>query len=271
MIYNMSIKTIFSGYIYAIAGSGGYSATQEFNDIVIQSIQNVLFTDVTNTLQVTIPYRYFNTLLGFEYDDIGNLIHNSFDGTFFTGLSNDQIILHADDFKHKIIGIDNVLSIGKLSTAYSDFIKYVCDTLGYSTGFSSIFKQGTFQNTFDTQTFIDLLNENALSGHIEINDVTKLFDYLCNVSDVFENRNQASIRDGFFPGDIIYIPHGFQFKVLVQLDTILPSQSVDLSGNFIDFIYDHIYSSGESIVKVIRKRHIQRCVNIPLVILLSND
>ena len=265
----MSLINTLSGYIYAIAGSGGYFTEQGFNDIVIQSIQNILFTDVTNTLQVTIPYRYLNTLLGFKYDENGEVIYNSFDGEAFEGLANDQLVLYADDFKNQYT---SVLSVGKLSSIYSDFIKYVCDSLGYKTGFSSIFKQGTFENTFDIQTFIDLLNEHSLNGHIEINDVTKLFDYLCNVSNVFENRtlNETSIRDGFYPGDIIYVPHGFKIKLLVELDTILPSQSIDLSGNFIDFLYDQIDSSGNSTIDLIYKSNIERYVHIPLVIILTN-
>jgi len=262
-----------SGYIYAIQGIGGYSTTQGFNDIIIQSIQNILFTDVTNTLQVTIPYRYLNTLLGFKYDSNGELIYNSFDGSFFTDLSNDQIVLNATDFKTQINHSSNVVSIGKLSTIYSDFIKYVCDSLGYSTGFSSIFKQGTFQNTFDSQTFIEILNENTLNGHIEINNITKTFEYLCHVSNVFENRilNETQISDGFLPGDIIYVPHGFNIKLLVELDSILPSQSVDLSGNFVDFLYDQINSLGNSTIDFIHKGHIEQRVYIPLVILLSKD
>jgi hypothetical protein len=264
----MSMMDTLSGYIYAIAGSGGYFTEQGFNDIVIQSIQNILFTDVTNTLQVTIPYRYLNTLLGFKYDENGEVIYNSFDGLSFEGLTNDQLVLNANDFKNQYT---SVLSVGKLSTIYSDFIKYVCDSLGYKTGFSSIFKQGTFQNTFDSHSFIDLLNDNSLIGHIEINNVTNLFDYLCNVSNVFENRNHAFIGDGFFPGDIIYIPHGFNIKLLVELDSILPSQSVNLSGNFIEYIYNQIDSSGNSTIDLIHKRHIEQCVYIPLVILLSKE
>lgn len=254
-----------------MSGSGGYFAMEYFDDIMIQSTQNIIYTDLTNTLQVTMNYKYMNQKLGFIYDNSGNLIHNSFDGKFFTDLSNDSISIDADEFTSIVNQPTDIISVGKLSSVYTDYLNYVCKILGYSTGFSSIFKEGTFHDTFDSNTFIELLNQQKLNGTIEINNVTLLFEYLCNVVDIFGNRKlyETPISSGFFPGDIIYIPHGFKFKMTLSLDSMLPSQSTDLSGNFYNTFYDNDLS-GNMTIDLIHKRHIEYCVYIPLVIILTN-
>ena len=248
-INDPQIRNILTGQYYAIQATGGYIIEQNFDTIKIDPVQISKY-DVTNAIQILYDVDIFNDKLGKYNEDTSKY-------------ENNDIILSADEFKKNIIS-EQVISLGKCSTLYSDFSSYVNGIFGYSQGFStSIFSNtNNIPTTFDTSEFIHMINGKTfingeyvydLLGEIQLTNVSKLIDYVLK-NDIFNNRNiseNISMSDKFLPGDFIFIPGGIKItlkvntKVNSAIPFILNMYGENNISNNLKPIYD--YSSQSSI------------------------
>jgi len=252
-----------SGLKYAFAGYGGFSVSQGFSPILINQIQNLLYTDVTGTVQVLIPARYMNERLGFVYNTDGTMNHSTYTTTptggnafIKNGVTIDGFVINAPVFGNLISTPDKVRSVGNFVTLYQDFSTYVNGIFGYSAGFSSLFTNQALNannGVFDENAFINLIHGSStnvgpsalpytgiLNGSLQINGIAGMLDYVCS-SNLFLNRTPGTTpSDGFVPGDIFFFGDGISVTLNVGISNINANTALNLYLNRAG--YQHISS-----------------------------
>jgi len=216
------------GARYAFLATGGFQIERGFDTIRAHQQTQIGRYDMTDAVQVMFDVRTFNAKLGLIKDaSNATTSFNTVTDTFGV----DSITLTASEF---VAGLsaENVLSVGKYSTMYSDFVSYVRTYFGYNGGFSSLFNAASeFEingGVFDVNAFMNLMTGSErtetgayvrdLSGSIVVNDVNRLLRYAVD-GNVFGNRlPTGGVADGFVSGDIIWIPEGTVIKLNLDID-----------------------------------------------------
>jgi hypothetical protein len=227
-----------TGPVYCIQAYGGYATTQSFDTIHRLSETVIGRYDVTGAVEVLMDVRLFNNKIGIAKDSSNVNILSGSTASYYNDVSNmlitDSFDISASEFVYDISTNGNtncIISVGVLSTIYSDFSNYVATyfgmpnlpTSGNNTGtndseygFATLFSNAPNFNpnngTFDKAAFVNLINagtNNAgftggtmgydgsganiseLSGNIKISGITSL---LRNAVDVnpFGNRDPAN-------------------------------------------------------------------------------
>jgi len=203
----------------------------------------------------------------------------------------DSITIHSTDFVNNIKE-SNIISVGKLTTLYSDFVTYINDYFGYANGFSALFNLSSQVNIhsgiFNANAFINIINGqtlnqstgeyvNDLSGSVTVNYINNLLNYVV-YSNPFNNRNPSdnngagySIQDGFIEGDLIFIPNG----ITITLNVIINNNNITLNNLGSTFLsnlnantnYVNGYFSSSTNTT---NTNIQRVFKAPLLIKLMN-
>lgn len=286
---------ILDGSFYAFTASGGFILEQGFEDISYNI--NAVFErfDVTDAVQVLFDVRTFNEKIGLIKDSSNvEIIDSSFnfsDGS--GGFPNDTITITADEFKAGM-ATNQVVSLGRYTTIYSEFSEYVKEYFGYGGGFASLFKDSkTFHIKndvlLDPSGFIDLINGdgvdisgayvNELTGAIEISNINNLLR-VATIKNVFSNRDPDGIRhlptDGFISGDLVFVPQGTDLTLNLDVanEINLPLNNLgelftrELKQNWDYQSYDQLYSSihSSTINKISRNTRaplLLRLVNLP--------
>lgn len=206
---------------YAFMATGGFSLERGFDTIRARPMDAIGRFDVTDAVQVGLPLALFNSKLG-VFDTVSD--------TF----AYDELSVSASEFVNGLT-INNVLSVGKYSTLYSDFVSYVRTYFGYSGGFSSLFNAASeFEinnGVFDAAALMNLMTGSQqteagaytrdLSGSIVIGNINKLLRYAVDAN-VFGNRSPSvknfGVADGFQAGDMVWIPEGTTIKLNLDID-----------------------------------------------------
>ena len=206
---------------YAFLATGGFSLERGFDTIRARPMDQIGRFDVTDAVQVGLSVSMFNQKLG-TFDAVSD--------TF----TYDSLTVSAQEFVGGLT-VGNVLSVGKYSTLYSDFVSYVRTYFGYSGGFSSLFNAASeFEinnGVFDANALMNLMTgsqETAtgaytrdLSGSIVIGNINKLLRYAVDAN-VFGNRDPQTknygLADGFVAGDMVWIPEGTTIKLNLDID-----------------------------------------------------
>lgn len=206
---------------YAFMATGGFSLERGFDTIRARPMDAIGRFDVTDAVQVGLPLALFNGKLG-AFDVVSD--------TF----AFDELHVSASEFVGSLT-LNNVISVGKYSTLYSDFVSYVRTYFGYSGGFSSLFNAASeFEingGVFDAAALMNLMTgsqETAagaytrdLSGSIAIGNINKLLRYAVDAN-VFGNRSPSvknfGVADGFQVGDMVWIPEGTTIKLNLDID-----------------------------------------------------
>lgn len=230
------------GAKYAFLATGGYQMERGFDDIRAYPKDQINRYDVTDAIQVSFDVKTFNEKLGL-YKDISNVdvVSTSFNKVSDT-FAVDSISLLSNEFVSGL-SVERIMSVGKYSTMYSDFVNYVKTYFGYNGGFSSLFNAASeFEinsGVFDASAFMNLITGSAetesgayvrdLSGSITISNINKLLRYAVDAN-VFGNRNGGNtasdptnrnnygVADGFIDGDILWIPAGTTVKLNLDID-----------------------------------------------------
>jgi hypothetical protein len=254
------------GLIYAIQGTGGFTAVQGFDTVHRLTETLIAQYDVTGSVEVLLDVRTFNEKLNI-YKDSSNIDVSSVP-VFYDSVNDllltDSVTLTSTEF---VAGLNNntsrVISVGKYSTLYSDFAAYVAayfglpssntteTAQGVATLFSAEYNLNPNSGVFDASAFLSLMAGatadgsgayiNDLSGSITIANITKL---LRNAVDAnpFGNRDPSSgttasdssnrsnygVSDGFFANDLFFIPSA---GITVTLNVIIDSEGFPMPLN----------------------------------------
>lgn len=274
----------YEGYFYSFTASGGYIG--EVGAPTLRYNVNAIFDkfDMTDSIQVLFDVKTFNQKIGLIKDASNQtIVDSSFNNT--TGnFPNDSITVTANEFVNGM-NENQVISVGRYISLYSDFSEYIRQYFSYG-GFTSLFS-GTSTYTinngvFDPGAFIQAINGsetnsvgayvNDLSGSITVNNINNLLRTAC-VTNVFGNRASGEeVTDGFLSGDLIFIPNGTQFTLNVNIDTegnrtAQGIINVDISNQDADYISPNKLFSMQSIPNL---NIISRVVTAPLLIRLAN-
>jgi hypothetical protein len=289
-----------SGYFFAFDASGGFAVQEGFRNIVVNPISKLVQIDTTNTVQITMDYKYINSLIGISYkyiDGSYNIISATdtyIDASgIFIGDPSDNVVMNAQQFISNIT-TESVLSVGSLSTLYTDYYSYIQQVFQPSAG-STVFTTSNIDvsnSLLDANGFIALIsslspsygyqptNTNAyitdLSGSITISNISQILRYSCTYN-IFNNRpaGRFTVYDAFQPGDLIYVPGGIQ----VVLNVGLTNNSLTGIENLIDsnIIGPIAVNNGkatgiESVVTdaITQLSTITRTIQVPLLIILKD-
>lgn len=277
---------VYTGLYYAVSGTGGYKIEQGIRDVSM-IVTNIVQYDVTNSIQVLFDVRTFNIKLGL-YKDASNVTINSTTYNNTAGaFPTDSLSLTATEFMNGITNNNQILSVGKYSSLYSDYNSFLTSYFSYSQGFSSLFNLSTSTSTnagvFDASAFIYIIKNHTLnpstgeyvkdlSGTVTINSINSILKFICK-DNPFNNRDTAvnTIRDGFKEGDIIFIPGGLSatlnlkiYNNNVNLNTLGNSYVSGLvsSTNYSNGYFSNTTTATEQLMT--------KVTNAPLLIKLAN-
>ena len=139
---------------------------------------------------------------------------------------------------------EDVISVGSLSTLYSDFKTYVGTYFGFNGGFETLFAAATEftideDDLFQADSLVALIGgEDAgeepatpytkvMTGSITISNITKLLRFAVD-SNCFGNRvpsgsaagdaTNFGVNNGFLPNDLIWVPAGIEVTLQRAID-----------------------------------------------------
>jgi hypothetical protein len=218
-----------SGTVYAFSSGAtdGFVMERQFDDIALRPADVIPTFNVVNAVQISVAASVFNTQLG-AYDTVTD--------TF----ANDTVTFDSAAFKTALATTADVISVGALSTMYSDFKAYVGTYFGFNGGFETLFAAATeftidSDDKFEADSLIALVNGTAtvdtthpytkvMTGSITISNVNKLLRFAVD-SNCFGNRTPSGdtsaatgnygVDDKFLADDLIWVPKGI--KVTLKL------------------------------------------------------
>ena len=276
----LGMDASYTGLYYALSGTGGFSTEQGLKTINMSPINTINQYDVTSSVQVLFPASVMNAKLG-NYDTNNSM------------WSNESITITSADFVANVSMPSDVISVGALSTIYSDFILYVNEYFGYSNGFSTMFTLSSQidvnNGVFDANAFIQLIGGSALnpalptgeyvndlSGAITFGYINELLNNVISANP-FNNRPTTgnggagfSLQDGLIAGDLLFVPTGLTITLNMLINTnnitlnnlgIANVSSLNAASNYV-----HGYFSSNTRVSA---NEISRVVKVPLLIQLS--
>ena len=227
------MSSSYLGEYPVIDSSGGFFIEQIFPAAQTSLVDTVVTVDVTNALQIKYPVRRINSAIGIE-KDINNIetISTSYDISN-NKLANDTVTITAEEIL-SYITTDDIISMGKLSTLYSDFNSTVMKYFGAPHGFSTFFRADPYYDinggVFDKDSLLQLLNKfdfningtvvTDLSGQFTVNSITNKLTY-ASVTNIFNNRpadKNILPSDGFFEGDLLYIQNGLTITMKLDIE-----------------------------------------------------
>lgn len=276
---------IYTGLNFVLESHGGFYIEQQFPQFNMQPFTPVSQYDVTDAIQIRLNARVLNDKLGIIKDASNNNILSIYYYDFSNnllvddkGVQRNMVTVNALEFLQNI-GVENILSMGKMSTLYSDFNYTVMEYFGAPYGFSSIFDNArdfsVNNGVFDSTAFINLINGitfegitgtviSDFTGFFTLENVNQHLHYICNV-DVFGNRpfGKYNVDAGFIPGDLLFIPNGVTVTLTVDIElepyqppnNVGPEnlESVNLLVNYINprnYVRKHTTSTLTNITQV---------------------
>jgi photosystem II stability/assembly factor-like uncharacterized protein len=216
------------GRSFVIDASGGYSIQQSFPEIPVAT---EFF--VQNALQIRIGVDNLNRKLGITKDPENENVLEFNHDTENNKYSTDTISIDAAELL-RLVKTDNIISMGSLSTLYSDFNYTVLEYFGAPYGFSSLFSGEEHYNindgVFDASALVHIINGGTfnfagsyvsdLSGTITIQNLTEVINNVCS-RNPFNNRpieKERTYADGFIANDLIYATDGISITLSVDIE-----------------------------------------------------
>ena len=246
--------------VYAFAAADGFVMERQFADIALRPADAIARFDATNAVQITVDASVFNAKLG-TYDTVDDCFKTDDEEV-------SEITFTSNDLRTALASEEDVISVGTLSTMYSDFKTYVGTYFGFNGGFETLFAAATEfvideDDLFEADSLVALIAGTAgedpatpytkiMTGSITISNITKLLRYAVD-SNCFGNRvpsgtdptdaTNFGVNDGFLANDLIWVPTGIEvtLKLAIDAESFNPInnrgpnyvQNTDLSeGNF---------------------------------------
>jgi photosystem II stability/assembly factor-like uncharacterized protein len=280
----------YVGDNFAMDSSGGFSIEQSFPEIQLQDTTIANRFDVTDALQIKYSVRRMNDKIGVTKDESNDkTLYVEFDSSNDT-LINDTVTITAEELLH-CFQTDNIVSIGRLSTLYSDFNYTVLEYFGAPYGFSTLFAGEQYYNinqgVFDASALIQLFNKfdfningtvvSDLSGYFKVHNVSENLRYASGTN-IFDNRpveNNPGVTDGFMNGDLIYIPGGISITLKVDIEQEPYSPISNVGPTNLSSINNLInYSESQTNIRkqtTSTTTNITQTYTVPILIILSDD
>ena len=205
---------VFDGSYYAFTASGGFVMEETFPDLSFNMDGMFEKYDVTDAVQVLFDVSIFNEKLGLIKDASNYLIlESSFNFELYGGFPNDSITITASEFTNNMAA-NQVISLGRYTTLYSEFSEYVRTYFGYYGGFASLFRgSSSFKinddSLLDPSGFMHLITAynnpdtgeivSDLSGEIQISNINNLLRAAV-IRNTFGNRHKDEV-EGNLPTD----------------------------------------------------------------------
>ena len=279
----------YSGTCYAFGASGGYTVQQGVNQINLRPPDVMSKYDVTDAVQVRFSARTLNKQISIIKDASNlNTVQAWYDATNDT-LQYDILKLCACDFIN-CINTESVISVGKLSTLYTDFQSCVSTYFGDPGGFASLFSGDqdlkVNNGVFDASAYIQVVNSSKftmegsfvsdLSGQVTISDINKLLKYVVDTN-IFNNRNPSAhnwgVIDGFVAGDLVFIPAGFTIALSIDIEaeTYLPINNVGPS--YLNSIRNRLNWTRGYVTRstTATTTNITQTTTVPILLILTDD
>jgi photosystem II stability/assembly factor-like uncharacterized protein len=209
---------------YAMPGYGGFSIDQTFPTYRPQ-LNSVRPYFVEDAIQINYSVRELNYKIGVINDLSENYINLPIPQNNTNSIS-DTLEITPEEFLNNT-NKDSLISMGKISQMYSDFLNAVNVYFG-----SPIILANNIFNVnngvFDKEAFIHLINGgdfdingtlvSDLSGSLLLYDVqTQIQNAIDN--NMFNNRTDStSVSEGFKTGDFIFIPEGMTITLRLNID-----------------------------------------------------
>ena len=291
--------------VYTFSATGGFVMERGLDDIKYREETSVETYDVTDSVQVLFDVAFFNAKLGLIKNDSNTQVQSS----LFNKISDrfesdtgviDSVSFSSSEFATGLVKTEQIISVGRYATLYSDFKNYVADYFGFDGGFSSLFTAASefavdVDNHFDSGSMMSLFTGASatsetgsyirdISGNITIANLTKSLRYAVNTN-CFGNRNSTAesgtandpanntnygVSDGFIAGDLIWVNNGTTVRLNLNIDTeaLNPLNNVGPQNTLMQVTN---YSSGNfSRETIATTTNIQRVVKAPLLIKLVN-
>lgn len=234
---------VYNGSLFAIPATGFFFAQQFLTPVTLTQTHALTQVDVTNSLQLNLSRDFINGLLGTWVD-----------GKF----DHEYINIEAQEFVTDIsvnyaLNPSSIISLGALSTLYSNYNNFVNSYFNYANGFNILFSYEQYNynyGNFSNDDFINLISD--LSGQITINYINEMLEYI-DTYNTFGNRPgpTTDISGGFLVGDLIYIPNGFQVTLTtdicnngVLLNNLGITHAQTIQTNNSGVVYGNIFGSS---------------------------
>jgi photosystem II stability/assembly factor-like uncharacterized protein len=278
----------YSGSLYVYDTSGGFSLDQTLPQINLNNMSPVTQYDVTDAVQIYFSVRTLNDKIGIYKDASNNKVVELLFDLSTDNLLVDSINITTTDFLQNV-NVPSMLSLGSLSTLYTDFDTTVKTYFGDPYGFSTFFAaEDYFVNggIFDASAFVGIVNGftfniagsfvSDLAGEVTINDLNNHLRYI-TATNAFNNRPSSDnydITEGFVAGDLIFIPNGI--KITLSVD-IQPEGYVNINnmgpGNLSIIDSSINYSNNNTSVSKTTTysiTNITQSYNVPILLVLTN-
>ena len=275
--------------VYAFGATDGFVMERQFADIALREADAIQRFDATNAVQVTVAASVFNAKLG-EYDTVDDCFKAE-------GEEVSEITFTSDDFRTALASTEDVISVGSLSTLYSDFKTYVGTYFGFNGGFETLFAAATefaidTDDLFEADSLVALIAgaddgestpyTKTMIGSITISNITKLLRYAVD-SNCFGNRVPAStagtsgdptdannfgVNDGFLANDLIWVPTGIEVTLKLAIDAESFNPINNRGPNYV--VQDTTVEAGNfSSITSATTTLITRVVKVPMLIRLK--
>jgi photosystem II stability/assembly factor-like uncharacterized protein len=275
------------GRSFVIDACGGYSIQQTFPEIL-----NSTEFFIQNALQIRVGADFLNKKIGITKDaSNANVLEIEYD-TVNDKYVTDSLAISAEELI-QLARVDNIISMGSLSTLYSDFNYTVLEYFGAPYGFSSLFSGEENYNinngVFDASALVHIINGGTftfagsyvsdLSGSVNIQNITDVIRYACS-NNPFQNRpvsGNYTVQDGFIANDLIYATGGMSITLSVDIEPepYLPIYNVGPANlATVDNTYHTLnYTNNLTLVKkqtTATRVNITQVYTVPILFIVSN-
>ena len=227
---------VYASTVYAFGATDGFVMERQFDDITLRPADTISRFDVTDAVQVTVDASVLNAKLG-TFDTVT-------DSFLIDDETVDAITFTSNDFRTALASTEDVISVGSLSTLYSDFKSYVGVYFGFNGGFETLFAAASeftidSDDLFEADSLVALINGEAagedpatpytkvMTGSITISNITKLLRFAVD-SNCFGNRvpsgsaaadaTNFGVNNGFLANDLIWVPTGIEVTLKLAID-----------------------------------------------------
>ena len=254
----MSDCSCNSYQLFVLDASGGFTIQQNLQDVSLNEQNPLSVYDISSAIQIRLGVRSLNSAIGIEKDDTNsNVVETTYDAS--SELFSPNTLTYTTTELLESITQENILTIGKMSTLYSDFNTTVEKYFGLPTGFGSLFSEEHArtlnEGVFDISGLYSIMSGSNfniegsyvtdLSGSFTIENVSEKLRYIVD-TDIFNNRGAMGfgIEDGFIENDLIYLADGITVTIKVDIEEEVYSpknnvgptnlQAIDSTINYVD-------------------------------------
>jgi len=280
---NASHAGTYATTVYAFGATGGFEMERQFADIELRVASTIQRYDVTNAVQVKVAASVLNGKLG-TFDTVDDCFK-------INGTETTSITFTSDNFRTALASTADVISVGSLSTLYSDFKSYVGVYFGFNGGFETLFAAATEfvidgDDLFEADSLVALINgadagtaspyTKIMTGEITISNITQLLRFAVD-SNCFGNRTPSGsastdagnfgVNNGFLANDLIWVPTGIQITLKLAID----AESFNpINNRGPTYVQDTTVNNGNfQSHTTATTTLIERVVNVPMLIRLK--